>query len=127
MKRGIKLANMTIEQILALYAEVGIAQNAAERKGQIARFNRLADSNSKIIKELMSRPGDQRLALLQLYNHPDIQVRANAARDTWDVAQVESRRKLEELADSKWYPQAGEAGMNLSILEGKFERKPRSS
>lgn len=123
MKRDQNVSDLTTEQLVALYAAVGIAQNEAEKQGQIARFNRLADSTSKIIKELKSRPGDHRLALLQLYNHPDIQVRANAARDTWSVAQVEARRKLEEIRDSKWYPQAGEAGMNVHILEGKYEKK----
>ena len=122
MKPGVKLPDLTTEQLLALYVELAIGQNAAEKRGKIGLFNRLAKKGYGVRCELAGRPGDQRFALLQLYEHPDIQVRYNAARDTWHIANIDARRKLEEIRDSKRYPQAADAGMQILILDGKFEK-----
>lgn len=123
MKRSTKLTDLTTEQLVALYVELGLGQNSAEKSGKTPLFNRLAKRTFEIVQELQRRPGDERITLLQLYDHPDMQVRYNAARDTWFVANVNARQKLEEIRDSKWYPQAAYAGMQISILDGKYEKK----
>ena len=124
MKRGIKLADLTISQLLELYTELGLAQHAAESRGKLAQSNRLSKKGFEVSKELERRPGDQRLALRQLYDHPNMRVKYNAARDTWFAANIESRRKLEEIRDSKWQPYCAEAAMQIRILDGEFEKKP---
>ena len=71
--------------------------------------------------ELKSRAGDQRRALLGLYQHRNAQVRLKAAVATLAVAPEAARRKLQEIADSREYPQAGDAGMTLwNIDRGVF-------
>ncbi|MET0705817.1 MAG: DUF2019 domain-containing protein, partial [Tardiphaga sp.] len=47
-----------------------------------------------------------------------------AAKLTLAVAPVEARAQLQAIADSKWFPQAGDAGMSLWNLErGVFKPK----
>jgi hypothetical protein len=70
-----------------------------------------------ITAELKSRPGDQRSALVKLYDHPNVQVRLNAARLTLAVAPAAARQVVETIASSRKFPQAGDAGMCLSAIE----------
>src|SRR5581483_2704952 len=56
-----------------------MAQDAAIGMREIARFNRLFDRKRAIQDELKARRGDQRRALLTLFDHPNAQVRLNAA------------------------------------------------
>ena len=58
--------------------------------------------------------GDQRHALLSLYDHPNLQVRLKAVKNSLALAPQEGRRVLQAIADSREYPQAGEAGMSIS-------------
>ena len=67
--------------------------------------------------ELKARDGDQRRELLSLYNHPNAQVRLNAVKATLAVAPEPARRALQAIADSREYPQAGDAGMSIWNLE----------
>lgn len=124
MKRGIKLADLTIEQLLGLYTELGLAQYAAERRGRQSQSNRLSRKGFEVAKELERRPGDQRRVLLQLYDYPNMRVKYSAARDTWFAANIEARRKLEELRDSNWLPYSAEAAMQIRILDGTACKPP---
>lgn len=115
-----KLDTLTPDQLVALFAEIGIAQDKAEDDN--AKYNRLFRQMKAVEDELKSRPGDQRRALLSLYDYPNMQVRLMAAKATLKVAPKEARRMVEAIADSNWFPQAGDAGMCLSMLDqGKFE------
>lgn len=123
MRRNVKLYDLTPEQLLELYVEVGLAEDAADKRGRLPQSNRLAKQGFEIAAELGRRPGNQRLALRQLYDHPNMRVKYNAARDTWFAANIDSRRKLEEIRDSKWQPYCAEAAMQIRILDGEFEKK----
>jgi hypothetical protein len=67
--------------------------------------------------ELKARDGDQRRALLKLYDHPNAQVRLKATKATLAVAPEVARRMLETIAESREFPQAGEAGMSIDNLD----------
>ncbi|MGH6852243.1 MAG: DUF2019 domain-containing protein, partial [Methylocella sp.] len=54
-----------------------------------------------------------RLALLGLYDHPNMQVRVKAAIRTLAVAPEPARRALQEIKESRCYPQAADASMIL--------------
>lgn len=112
----------TLHQLLDLYIELGVQQNLAEKKGQTSKFNQLAGRLVDICNELKGRSGDQRRLLLKLFDHPDMQVRLNAAQDVIGVAPIEARQQLESIANSNWFPQAGVAGMTLDFLDGKLPR-----
>jgi len=108
---------MTVDQLMARYISIGIDQDKALLRNEIAKFNRLFDEMVVVENELRMRDGDQRRALLGLYGHPNAQVRLNAAKATLAVAPEPARRKLQTMADSAEYPQAGDAGMTLYALD----------
>ncbi len=102
------LRKMTADQLLECLIEIGLAQDGAQLDDNYSRFNRLYDQMRDVDRELRARGFEARLLLLQLYDHPNIQVRLNAAALTLGVAPVEARQALEAIAVSKHYPQAGE-------------------
>ncbi|QBR70672.1 hypothetical protein CU048_04580 [Beijerinckiaceae bacterium] len=112
-----KLENMTVDQLVDRFVEIGVAQDQAELMGEIGKFNRLYRQMDATEKELRRRGRNARLALLRLYDHPNMQVRLNAAKRTLGVAPDAARRVLQAISDSKWQPQAMDAGMSLWNLD----------
>lgn len=110
-------ADMTTKDLVDRFAQIGRAQDQALLGGQIAKFNRLYDQMAEISKELKGRPGDERRALMTLYDFPNMQVRLKAAIHTLAVAPIEARGQLEAIVESKWFPQAADAGMSLWNLD----------
>jgi len=116
MKR-IKLQEMTTDQLVARFTVIAIDQDKAIRRSEHAKFNRLFDEMVAIEHELKVRQDDQRSQLLRLYDHPVAQVRLNAVKSTLALAPEAGRRTLEAIAESREYPQAGDAGMTLDSLD----------
>lgn len=118
------LHQMTTQDLVALFAKVTVEQDDALLGNQIARFNRLFGVMAEIADELKARDGDQRTALLSLFEYPNMQVRLQAAKLTLAVAPAKAREQLEAIVSSKWFPQAGDAGMCLDFLDdGTFKPK----
>jgi hypothetical protein len=123
MKRDY-VAKLTVAKLVERFAAICVEQSRALFAGDIGKFNRLFDRMVAIRDELKNRPGDERTALLTLFDHPDTQVRLQAARMTLAVAPKESRRTIETIANSGRQPQAGDAGMCLTMLDrGIFSPK----
>ena len=116
MKR-LKLEKMSVDELVERFAEIAIAQDQAELMGEIGKFNSLYRQMDATEKELRTRGREARLALLRLYDHPNMQVRLKAAKRTLGVAPEAARKVIQAIYDSKWYPQAGEAGMTLWNLD----------
>jgi len=115
------LKGVPVDDLVARFADIGIEDDNAEKVNDIAKRNSLRGQLSAIKNELKSRSGDQRSALIKLYNHPNMEVRLLAAKATLAVAPAESRRIIEWIAASNWFPYAGDAGMCLYMLDsGKF-------
>ncbi|TAK49741.1 MAG: DUF2019 domain-containing protein [Xanthobacteraceae bacterium] len=115
---------MSIDQLIARFAEIGVAQDYALLGRETARYNRLFDQMHVVVEELKGRPGDERRALLKLYDHPNMQVRLRAAVNSMAIAPVAARQMLENIKASNWDPQSGAAGMALWALdEGIFKPK----
>ena len=116
------LSRLTNEALVEAYVDVGIRQDQALDRFDNKIFNRLYARNSAIADELKSRPGDQRIHLVPLLQHPNWQVRLNAAKELLVVAPDEARDTLAAIAESRHFPHAGDAGMCLWTLEqGIFE------
>jgi hypothetical protein len=113
----VKLPDMTLEQLVERFENTALAQDRALLMDDIAKVNRLYRQLKEIEGELKSREGDQRQTLLTLYDHPNAQVRLKAVKATLAVAPLEARRQLQIIADSREYPQAGEAGMSIRNLD----------
>jgi enoyl reductase-like protein len=116
MKR-IKLQDMTVEQLVQRFAQLAVEQDNAALANTTGEVNRLFRLLMAISDELKSRAGDQRHALLPLYEHPNLQVRVKAAKATLAIAPQAARDVLQAVVDSKQQPQALEASMSLWNLE----------
>jgi hypothetical protein len=108
---------MTTEELVDQFVASCLGQFQAELESNIKKQNEFITYWMAISAELKSRPGDQRSALVKLYDHPNIQVRLNAARLTLAIAPKVARKVVETIAVSRKYPQAGDAGMCLSAIE----------
>ncbi|MGO8845398.1 MAG: DUF2019 domain-containing protein [Methylocella sp.] len=111
------LKSMTTDQLVDRFAEIGIAQDQALLYGEVGPFRKLYLQMKEVDTELRTRGKDARSALQRLYDHPNMQVRLQAAKRTLTVAPQAARQVIESISESDWFPQAGEAGMTLSNLE----------
>jgi hypothetical protein len=115
---------MATEQLVQLFADLAVQQDAALLYRAQREVNRIFWRLEEIKSELKSRPGDQRAALLPLYDHKNMQVRLKAAKATLAIATEAARAQLEAIRASGWQPQALEAGMSISSLdEGIYKPK----
>ena len=114
---GADLKAMTVAQLVENLAELGVKQNKALLWHDLSEVNSLYWRIDAIKEELKGRPGDQRRALLTLFNHPDLQVRLKVAKATLAVAPDQARAMLEHIAARHRGPQAGDAGMCLWNLD----------
>jgi hypothetical protein len=110
------LKGITNDELVERFAALASAQDDALLENDLPKVNRLFWQLAAIEDELKARPGDQRGALLRLYDHPLAQVRLKAVKATLAVAPELARRMLQTIADSKEYPAAGEAGMSIDNL-----------
>ena len=74
MKRK-KISALSVEELVEEFAWLAIEQDYALLGNEQAKVNRLFWKLDAIENELKSRSGDQRTALLPLYNHENMQVR----------------------------------------------------
>jgi len=115
------LASLTVADLVERYVAAGIEGDEAEKHDDQSKLNRSVLEMFAIAKELKSRPGDQRHALLALHSHPNLEVRLKAAKATLAIAPIEARKVIEWIAASNWFPYAGDAGMCLYMLDsGKY-------
>jgi hypothetical protein len=74
-----------------------------------------------IQEEVKRRQGDERRALIVLFDYPNMQVRLMAAQYALAGAPQAARRAIEAIAASTWAPQCYDARMCLHMLdEGTF-------
>jgi hypothetical protein len=116
------LMRSTVSELVARFTALGLEQYQARLRNEQKRLNRAMLEMFDVAAELKSRAGDQRSALLALYEHPNLQVRLMAAKLTLAVAPAAAQELLKTIAESKDYPQAGDAGMSLWALEKGISR-----
>jgi hypothetical protein len=102
----------SVEDLVNRFVDLSLKMERAEKTNRIARRNLIFNDQLLVEKELKSRAGDQRGALLALYGYPNMHVRLRAAKATVSVAPQAARQALERISESQW-PEAGSAGMAL--------------
>lgn len=120
--KAAKLHLLSATELKLLFEKLCTEQYDSLERQEIEAFNRRYDKIQAIQDELKSRPGDQRRILLQLFGHPNMQVRLTAAHATLAVDYLAARREIQDIADSKWGPQCGDAGMTLINLDNGIYR-----
>jgi Domain of unknown function (DUF2019) len=108
---------MTVQELVELFIAIALEQDGAITTDDIAKFNRLFEQMEAVKLELKNRTGDQRRALLRLYQHPNTHVRLKAAKATLAVAPQAARRILQAIRESGEFIHAGDAGMTLRNLD----------
>jgi hypothetical protein len=108
---------MAVEDLVRQFAELSVQQDMALLSGPQRTINALYWKIDAIMGELKARPGDQRSALLALFDHENKQVQLKAALATLAISPHAARAQLEAIAASRWQPQAADAGMALIELD----------
>jgi hypothetical protein len=112
---------MTAEQLVQQFLAIGLEQDDALRRDDNAAYNRLYRQMDDLEEELRARVGDQRRALIGLYEHPNAQVRLTAAMATLALTPEAARLTLQAICDREEYPQAADArGTIRAIDAGTF-------
>ena len=120
-----ELQKMSLEQLLELFVTVSLAQDEAQFLFQNAKYNRLFDRMVALRIELKERPGDQRSALIPLLDHPNVQVRLNAAYSTLAVSPALAHKALGIIANENVYSQTADArGILDQLKSGTWKPMP---
>lgn len=107
----------TVQELVAQFVSIGLAQYDALYVVDVKKYNRLFGRMKDVVNELRSRAGDERRALLPLLDHPNPQVRMRAAHAVLAISPALARKAFESVRDSQIFPQAMDAGMTLRALD----------
>lgn len=111
------LHKLDVAQLIERFVALGIEEDKAVFDDDNAKYNRLYRQMDAVEQELKRRPGDERRALLALFDHPNLWVRLMAAKGTLAVAPEAARRMLRTIESWGRQPYAGDAGMCLENLD----------
>lgn len=106
-----------MNELYERFISAALEQHKAMLNDEHAKYNRLFEEIDKIEEELKRREGDQRHALIYLFDHPNAQVRLNAAIATLALEPEAARWALQLISDRDEYPQAPYARDMLSALD----------
>lgn len=119
--KSVDLTRQTVPQLVDRFLGLALAKGDAVMAGQNAKVSRLYWALDGIEKELRSREGDQRRGLRALYDHPNPQVRLEAAQATLAVFPEAAKAALQMICDRDEFPPALDAGHTLLyIREGRY-------
>jgi hypothetical protein len=119
-------SKMAIEELLDLYTRFSIEQGNAAYVANTSRVNRIGDALYLISNEIRRRSDDRGRSMLKLFEHPNAQVRFNAAASVSGVFPKEARQAMQDIADSKTEMLAFDAKMYLHTLD-EWIRKEKQS
>ena len=115
------LTTLSVSELVDRFEKICLEQFAASMEFNNSRYNRAFDAMVAVSKELRGRLGDQRRALVGLYDHPNEQVRLKAGIHTLALFPEEAQAILQKLIDDRIYPQAADAGSMLdSLRKGRY-------
>ena len=116
---NLALSKLTVPKLLERFTTLALEQFRAELNGDTSKYNRLFRELVAISQELEHRAGDQRTALVPLFDHPNPQVRLMAAELALAVARSSACQTLREIWDRSEFPQAAFAmGTLRALLRG---------
>jgi hypothetical protein len=86
------LENLSVNALVDRFATIGVEQYKAKDAEQDERYKELFYKMYDIQEELKRRQGDERRALIMLFDYPNMQVRLMAAKYALAVAPQAARR-----------------------------------
>src|SRR5882724_981239 len=103
------LQRMTVDQLVVRFTAIALDEYEAILDEENETYRRLFDDMENVRSELKRREGDQRRALIPLFDHQNPQVRLKAAISTLAIVPYAARRVLQSIVDRQEYPQAADA------------------
>ena len=113
---AVGLEELDVLELVNRFEAITSAQCEASWLLQTARYNRLYRQMVEIRRELQSRAGDQRRALIALLQSDNVQVRMMAANTVLAIFPEQAKRALESVSESGIMPQAADASSMLDAL-----------
>src|SRR4029077_18735737 len=95
-----RLDKLSVAELVKVFADLAIEQYDHILLCEIAQINRYYQKLKAIELDLKSRAGDQRRALMSLYDHQNPNVRVKAAKATLALAPTAARQVLETVAST---------------------------
>ena len=105
-----------VDEMLQRFIELSLTQHEALLYLETGPYNRAYMKIKKLVEELEARTGDQRHVLVDLFDHPNPQVRLNAAKFAHPLFPEESIQVVQSIIDAKKYPQEAHARSALDYL-----------
>ena len=115
--KTVDLSTQTPAQLSELFCVLAIAKGKANLERRISRYNQLYHKLEAVEKELQARNGNECQQLAQFYDHPDPQVRLDAALTTLGIFPMQAKAVLQNIVDRHEYPQVANARHALRDLE----------
>jgi hypothetical protein len=112
-----KLDKLTADELVSLFASLGEQRYPLTLNDEIKLANRLIRQQNEITKELRRRGIEARLELTKLFNHPNIQVRMNAAKWSIGVAREPALNVLRQITKEDFGAFRLSAGMTVALVE----------
>lgn len=108
---------MGLKDLVELFVDLSQKQGEALIVDDTRAYNVLFRQLSEIDQELRVRGTNSRLALSELFDHPNPFVRLNAASDLLGLLPQDARSVLLKIRDARIQPEALDAGMMLSRFD----------
>jgi hypothetical protein len=108
---------MDMDGLVARFVSIAEQQYQIISDDDRSRYNSLYQKLVDIVDELQSRAGDQRRALVRLFNHPNPQVRLMAASMILELEPAAARPVLQAIRESREPYLALNAGMSLRLFD----------
>lgn len=88
--KSVNLHDLAVTELVDRLAAIGVQQDKALVVDGVSTYTPLHWQMDAVKKELKGRPGDQRRALLKLFDYPNMQVRLAVAKAMLAVAHQRS-------------------------------------
>jgi hypothetical protein len=111
------LEALAVDELVQQFEETCLAQNKALLNAALHKKPELVYQMVAIDDELRKRGHEARRALMKLYDHPNMQVRLQAAECTLAVAYFPARQVIETIARFGHQPQMAAARETLRRLD----------
>ena len=111
------IKTLSLDELVEQFKQLALGQCQAELYGEYSKYNKLYRRIVAIKDELKRREGDQRRALVSLFEHPNAQVRLMAAQWALAVAPAAAQAVLQKISDQNEYPQAAHARQSLEAID----------
>lgn len=109
--------NLTTDELITLFVSLSERQYPLTLNDEVKLATLLVRQQDEIGKELRRRGVEARLELTKLFDHPNIQVRMNAAKRSLGIARDPALNVLRQITKEDFGAFRLSAGMTIALVE----------